>query len=147
MRSTPKASDLMVEAGKRLKAARIALGYKTQEPFAAHLQVGLQAYNMYENGARMPNIAAIVRLHGLFGIGPDWIFLGSLASIPYGLAQDLTRAAAEVGATIGGPAPEFPGEVRTGRAPAAVPEQTRRTLHESIERLRDVAETLGSIKP
>jgi len=135
--SVAKAGELMIEAGRRLKAARLALGYKTQEPFARHLNVGLKAYNSWENGERMPNIAAIVRLHSLFGVGPDWIFVGSLAAIPYSLAQDLTAAAAEAGATVGGAKPEFPMQVHGGRRPASVPDRSGHTLHEQAQHLAD----------
>lgn len=126
-------------AGLRLRAVREAWderGVIKQETFAAKLGVTRTALANWEAG-RLPDVRAMVRLYDWLGIPLEWIFLGQLRHVDYGLADRLARTAAELGAVVGGPTVEWPMEVerRAGlashRKPASIPTRKRRvTLHE-----------------
>jgi transcriptional regulator with XRE-family HTH domain len=130
-------SEMKEQAGRRLKAARLALDVDRQDVFAAALGVTATAYGNYEKGDRLPDAAMLVRLLALSGIGPDWVYAGSLAGVPYELATTLRAKAAEVGAVVGGPVAEWPMAAaakalpRPAAAVPALPRTPRRaTLHE-----------------
>ena len=128
----PRASEIKAQAGRRLRAARLALGYDRQEGFANLIGVGVSTLSMWENGERLCDPLAMTRLWQKTSIGPDWIYASSLAGVPYDRAQLVAEKAAEIGAVMGGPAPEFPQEAeRKGRPAALAPRPPRgRTLHE-----------------
>lgn len=82
-------SEMKVLAGRRLRAARLALGVQSEKLMAEKLKVSSNAYNNYECGARLVDVAMAVRLLELTGIGPDWIYAGSTTSVPFDRAQSL----------------------------------------------------------
>ena len=87
-------------AGLRLKAARLVLGVERQDVMANVLGVQPSAYNNWEKGHRLPDVAAMVRLLNRSGVSLDWIFAGELRSMPFELAAKLQEQAAELGAAI-----------------------------------------------
>jgi len=99
MAKATRSSDIKALAGLRLKAARLALAIPRQEDMAGRLQVSVTAYNNYENGSRLPDVYAMVRLLELAGVGPDWIYGGDLRGIPFDLAVRLRDAAHALGLT------------------------------------------------
>ena len=108
MAKAARPSDIKVMAGLRLRAARIALGILRQEALAKLLGVTPTAYSNYENGTRLPDVYAMVRLLEVTGIGPDWIYGGLLRGVPFELANKLRAAAQKVGANLGGTVPNQP---------------------------------------
>jgi transcriptional regulator with XRE-family HTH domain len=135
MAKAQRPSELKMMAALRLRAARMALGIERQEALANKLKVTASAYNNWETGARMPDIAAMVRLWEATGIGPDWIYAGSLNGVPYSMAERLKECSAEVGAVVGGAVAEWPMAAERAALPkpaAAVPARRPRhiTLHE-----------------
>lgn len=131
-------SEIKIQAGLRLRAARLALEIMRQDVMAARLNVPLNTYNHWELGKRLPDPLAMVRLFNLFGVGPDWIYAGSMRAIPYILHEPLVHAAAEVGAAMHGPTNDFPmaadkAPVPRPRTSGAVPKRAARTLHERGE--------------
>lgn len=76
-------------AGLRLRAARLALGIQSEKQMAETLGVSTNAYNNYECGVRLVDVAMAVRLLELTGIGPDWIYGGAIARVPFDRAQSL----------------------------------------------------------
>ncbi len=87
-------------AGLRLKAARLVLGVDRQDVMANVLGVQPSAYNNWEKGLRLPDVAAMVRLLNRSGVSLDWIFAGELRSMPFDLAAKLQEQAQELGAAI-----------------------------------------------
>jgi len=82
-------SEMKILAGLRLRAARLALGVQSEKEMAGKLGVGSNAYNNYECGVRLVDVAMAVRLLELTGIGPDWIYGGSTTGVPFDRAQSL----------------------------------------------------------
>ena len=136
MAKPKKPQDIMMMAGLRLRAVRLTLGFERQDAFAAKLGCTPTRYNNWELGARFPAPEAMVRLLQLFGIGPDFIYGGSMRGIPHEFADTLEQKCAELGAVIHAPTREWPMEMkRTGllRLPGTVPQmrpKPGRTLHE-----------------
>jgi DNA-binding XRE family transcriptional regulator len=130
--------DLMLAVGKRLKAARLAVGdllkvEMTQDMMAHVIGVTRAALSFWERGERLAAVPAMLRLEERFGIPVDWIYTGRLRIVPYDVAAALERCAAEVGAPIGGPVAEFPMETapERGRPAARTPRrQGPKWLHE-----------------
>ncbi len=113
-------SEMKILAGLRLRAARLVLGAQSEKKMAADLGVTTNAYNNYERGVRLVDVAMAVRLLELTGIGPDWIYAGSTTGVPFERAQSLRAQLQQLVRTIkppGAPAsPEpprpFPGRHR-----------------------------------
>lgn len=82
-------SEMKMLAGLRLRAARLALGVRSEKDMAKKLGVSGNAYSNYECGARLVDIAMAVRLLELTGIGPDWIYAGATTGVPFDRAQSL----------------------------------------------------------
>ncbi len=127
LRGMPKQerpSETVLMAGRRLKAARIALGMRVEE-FANSIGVEQTRMSNWtsETNPRLPDVMAMVRLWHRWGIPMEWIYAGDLHGVPYGLGQKLTAAAAEVGAVVGAPEREWPAAVerRPGAYGAATP--------------------------
>ena len=125
----------MMMAGLRLKAVRLTLGFDRQDTFAAKLGCTTTRYNNWETGARFPAPDAMVRILQLFGIGPDFIYGGSMRGIPNDYSDALEQKCAELGAVIHAPTAEWPMTKRPGpaRPQGAVPQLRAKpggTLHE-----------------
>lgn len=140
MAKQQRPSEMKTQAGLRLKAARLALDVPRADVFAAKLGVSPTAYGNYEKGERLADAAMLVRLLEKSGIGADWVYAGSLAGVPFELAEILRQKAAEVGAVVGGPVAQWP--MATERkplptTPAAIPPKRpkhgRVTIHEPQE--------------
>lgn len=131
MAKTQRPSEMKEQAGLRLKAARLALDVPRADAFAAILGVSATAYGNYETGERLADAAMLVRLLEKSGIGPDWVYAGSLAGVPFELAQLLRDKAAEVGAVVGGPVAQWPraAEAQALPRPAAAVPPRRRNAH------------------
>jgi DNA-binding XRE family transcriptional regulator len=79
---------IKTECGKRLAAARIALGM-TQETMAEALLVERKAYAHWETGRIMPQPLAMIRLKQQFGISLDWIYAGDPSGLSWKMAKKL----------------------------------------------------------
>lgn len=104
MPKKPPASEVDVQAGLRLRAVRIAACKEwdmTQEQFATAIGVTRPALANLEKG-RLPDARAMVRLHAWLGVSLDWIYLGDLRGVPYGLAVLIQREAERLGAPFQG---------------------------------------------
>lgn len=136
MTKPKKPQDILMMAGLRLKAVRLTLGFDRQDSFAAKLGCTTTRYNNWEVGARFPAPEVTVRLLQLFGIGPDFIYGGSMRGIPYELSDSLEQHCAELGAVIHAPTAEWPAKVARSsrpRLPGAVPNlrpKPGKTFHE-----------------
>lgn len=130
----------MVQAGRRLRAVREALGWG-QERFADEIGVTRTALANWEGGTRLPDVLAMVRLFRKLGVTLEWIYAGEVRHLEYDLAQQLIERAAALNAVVGAPTAEWPMEVATrngphgGAQPARAPrKRSSGTLHEPHER-------------
>jgi transcriptional regulator with XRE-family HTH domain len=62
--------------GARLRALRIALGYKRARAFCEVVEISEQAWNNYENGRRAPTAKDGVKIAKTTGVTLDWIYCG-----------------------------------------------------------------------
>lgn len=127
MSKAERPSEMKRQAGLRLRAVREHLALK-QESMANLLGCTRTALANWENGERLPDVGAMVRLYQRTGITLEWIFAGSLREISYDKSADLEHHAAVLGAVVGGPVAELPSEVerRPGLQAAKPPAQTPR---------------------
>lgn len=133
-------SEIVTQAGRRLRAVREALGWQ-QERFAEEIGVTRTALANWEGGTRLPDVLAMVRLFRRFGVPLEWIYAGEVRHVEYDLAQALIEKAAELQAVVGAPTAEWPMEVATrggphaAAPPARVPRKrnTSPGLHEPHE--------------
>lgn len=65
----------------RLKALRIALGYKHQNAFASELDIEKNTYNPFEKGKRPLTFEVACRIRRRFGISVDWLFFGDMGQV------------------------------------------------------------------
>ena len=72
-------NDQIISA--RLKALRIALGYKHQNAFATELGIEKNTYNPFENGKRPLTFEVACRIRRRFGISVDWLFFGDMGQV------------------------------------------------------------------
>lgn len=79
-----------IEAGKRLKRTRLALGYTSRRLLADALHTDQSNIAKWEDGVAMTPQHAIRKLHAMHGVTWDWIYGGSLRGLPYELATKLT---------------------------------------------------------
>ena len=126
MSKAERPSEMKRQAGLRLRAAREHLELK-QESMANMLGCTRTALTNWENGDRLPDVAAMVRLYQRTGITLEWIFAGSLREMNYDKSADLERLAAELGAVVGAPVAELCTEVerRPGLAASKPAAQAR----------------------
>ncbi len=117
-------------AGLRLKAARLVLGVDRQDVMANVLGVQPSAYNNWEKGHRLPDVAAMVRLLNRSGVSLDWIFAGELRSMPFDLAAKLQEQAVELGASVAVPASLAPNHTSSRRHLVVQRKPPRHQLHE-----------------
>lgn len=104
------------------------------EQMASLLGISTKAYQAYESGQNMITPMPAYRLLVIERVPMEWLYAGDLRRSDHDVAQMLEAAAAEVGAVVGGPVPEFPMQTdHVLRAPAAPPARRRsaaRRLHE-----------------
>lgn len=71
----------------------------------------------------MPDVRAMVRLWLWLGVPLDWIYLGQMRHVELGVTTRLAHHARQIGAHIGGPAPDWPS------LPLGVPPELGDTPH------------------
>lgn len=88
VRATPYAAE-----GKRLKAARLALGFEKMEHFAQAAGIRSNYFSSFETGARLITVTYALTLKQKFGLGLDYIFDGDFCDVPLKLVP---KVAAEL---------------------------------------------------
>lgn len=82
----PKAKKKQyVEAGKRLRRAREALGFTQAKRFADLIGVTKDNLSNWERGVAEVPTEIVLKLRATFGVDPNWIYAGD----PSGLRQEL----------------------------------------------------------
>ena len=84
VRATPYAVD-----GKRLKAARLALGFDVLEHYAREAGIKSNHYSQHETGVRPITLARARALKQKFKLSLDFIFDGDLNDLPHGLVNKI----------------------------------------------------------
>jgi len=87
-----RSPDFILEAGQRLKAARLALGLSSKDVCEA-INVQPNTYSQWEHGKAMIDPAAATRLKIQFGVSLDWIYAGDPAGLPYSIASKALKDA------------------------------------------------------
>lgn len=77
VQATPHAAD-----GKRLRAARLALGYKVLEHYAKKAGINSSLYSMHETGSRLITLERARALKREFGLSLEFIFDGNANGLP-----------------------------------------------------------------
>jgi transcriptional regulator with XRE-family HTH domain len=80
------------EEGKRLRAARFALGYRVLEHYAKKAGINSSLYSMHETGSRLITLERARALKREFGLSLEFIFDGN----PNGLPDDLSTKIKEI---------------------------------------------------
>lgn len=80
--------------GPRLKALRLALGFKTQKAFAEAIGVEKNTYNPWEKGARPLTFEGACLIRKKFNIPLDYQFYGQLDGVPAWLRPQLLQQTA-----------------------------------------------------
>lgn len=94
-------ADAKVAGGRRLKAVRLAAGYKTQQEFANLLEVSITTYNNWETGLRRPPNRILAEVKRLTGATADYLLFGDASSLPVGLYQKLVKSLPDHGSESG----------------------------------------------
>jgi hypothetical protein len=88
---------------ERLEIARLALGFETQQAFAATMRISPSKWNNYVSGRdRIPlNIALdLCQRHRL---SLDWVYRGDPTALPLALARRIDEVSAKVEKTVNRP--------------------------------------------
>jgi transcriptional regulator with XRE-family HTH domain len=137
----PRPDDLITHVGRRIVAIRRLLD-ADQLPFANAIGVQPTALSNWENGHRLADPVAMVRMAVRFQIPLDFIYMGQLRGFDFAEGERLREICAELSAAVGAPTPEWPMQMdaKQGtaalRQPGQVPKRRPRggTLHEDQKR-------------
>ena len=92
-RPVTRPPDYMREVGHRLRLSRLALGM-TAAALCRDIDVNRQTYSQWENGIRLLDVLAAIRLKKRHGVTLDWLYDGDWARLPARLAtlmRDMER--------------------------------------------------------
>lgn len=73
------------QVGRRLRLVRLALGLTAVE-LCREIDAGPKAYSQWENGKRLFDVLAAIRLKKRYGVTLDWIYGGDTSGLPSRLA-------------------------------------------------------------
>lgn len=88
MPNPTREDGVAVQIGGRLAKLRLALGL-SQEEMADMMGAGRTTAAAWERGQNVADVLAVARLSPLYGPVLEWVFNGSVAGIPYDIAQKL----------------------------------------------------------
>jgi transcriptional regulator with XRE-family HTH domain len=94
MPRAPRPSELIREAGERLRLAREALGLQAKDVCDA-INVRPNTYSQWENGTNLADVTAMVRFRDRWGIPLDWIYADDMAMVPNHVAQKIKELRAD----------------------------------------------------
>jgi len=85
---------------ERLKRLRAAFGYETSTAFAAFLDISVQRWNAFENGAPLSREVAFILVRRISGLSLDWLYFGKTEALPLELARKLGELGPPLGKRI-----------------------------------------------
>lgn len=74
---------------ERLVRLRTTHGFATSTAFAAFLDISVQRWNAFENGAPISREVAFLLVQKISGLSLDWIYFGKTEALPLGLLRRL----------------------------------------------------------
>lgn len=74
---------------ERLKRLRRAYGFETSTAFAAFLDISVQRWNAFENGAPLSREIAFLLVRKFSGLSLDWLYFGKTEALPLELVRRL----------------------------------------------------------
>lgn len=86
VQATPHAAN-----GKRLKAARMALGYTVLEHYAKNAGISSSLYSMHETGSRLITLERARALKRAYGLDLNFIYDGEDDALPHGLVKKINE--------------------------------------------------------
>jgi len=81
--------DSIEAVAKRLKAARLALGYDSKRDYCLRAGINEQVYGPFENGRRPISLEAAKRLRKTYGLSLEFIYFGNVLDLPTRISQRL----------------------------------------------------------
>jgi hypothetical protein len=82
-------SEVVPGQSERLRRLRTAFGYPTSTGFAAFLDISVQRWNAFENGAPLSREVAFLLVRKISGLSLDWLYFGKSEALPLELARRL----------------------------------------------------------
>lgn len=73
----------------RLRRLRKAYSFETSTAFAAFLDISVQRWNAFENGAPLSREVAFRLVQKFSGLSLDWLYFGKTEALPLELARRL----------------------------------------------------------
>ncbi len=96
MRNTKEARSLPA-ISRRLKATRLALGFRTQAAYCRDAGIEKNTYNQWERGKGRPDLDNAIILCEKFDLTLDWIYFGDLSKVPHDTAIKIEAELQRVG--------------------------------------------------
>jgi len=89
-----RAERSAIEVGRRLVALRKALGLKAYE-ICEQVVVQTNTWSQWEKGKRMADLFAMMRVADRFGADLNYIYMGSMSTMPVALATKVSEQLAK----------------------------------------------------
>lgn len=84
-----------IEAGKRLRRTREALGFTTVRRFSQIVDEDESKLTKYENGIAMPPARFVSKLRQKYGVDHNWIYDNDMSRLPHDLVEKLIAESKE----------------------------------------------------
>ena len=84
--SRTRPPDYLRQVGRRLRLVRLALG-KTQVEMCREIDATDRTWSQWENGRRLFDVLAAIRLKKRYGVTLDWLYDGDPKGLPARLAK------------------------------------------------------------
>jgi transcriptional regulator with XRE-family HTH domain len=91
MPRTQRPSDRLQPIGRRLRAARLALGLRTKD-MAESIGAASNTYSQWESGDRLLDVLVAVRIAECHKITLDWLYRGNAYELPAHLIKKVLAA-------------------------------------------------------
>lgn len=91
IRVTDSPISAQVASGRRLRAARQALGLTQQEMADVAGLSGANAISQWESGAKRINPFGMAKIKARWGISLDFVYAGDISSLPHKLVAEVQK--------------------------------------------------------
>lgn len=105
-------SRIMTDIGRRLRAARIAVGQRNLAALCREVGVAPSRWTNWESSLKMPDPLVLIRFANRFRVSLDYILRGEKGQLPYDLAEAIIAAEREVEEFYSQPRPNARGRLR-----------------------------------
>lgn len=87
--TNPEPKEEVPGQSQRLKDLRRAFGFETSTAVAKFLNISVQRWNAFENGAPLSREVAFLLVRKFSGLSLDWLYFGKTEALPLELARRL----------------------------------------------------------